>query len=563
MKRAISLLIIFAAAFFSLQAQAEPLRASRTASDVYINDIDVWLSAYNINDNNYFKLRELAAALSGTSAAFDVRWNEAENRIELTTGIDYSGTDAGNSSNSVRETAYPTDSALVVDGRTVEITAYNINDNNYYKLRDLGEVIPFDVYWSEEKNSVCVYTELGNGMTLTSGSGEMRHMSLNSSTRNWQTPTKSYIFRDGDSLCVVDADTENNVINIDTYDSDYNLTGTRTVNMELPVFGAFYAGENYNYIALGQENPEEDDSKEVIRIIKYDKDFNRLASVSVNDCYTVIPFDAGCPKMCESENGKELVLHTSRERYLTEDGLNHQSQLTVIIDTDSMTVKNSLGQFQPNHVSHSFNQFVLYDGDSHVLLDHGDAYPRGVVLNKYSGGSYSESILLDIPGNTGNNYTGVSVGGFAVSENNYIAAANALGFESLGDSSFPTMPSTDETRDIVILTCERGDINNTSSIRLTDYSNSGLCASLPYLVDLENGYFMVLWQEFNAGVSFSHSKALKYAVIDENGALADKIYSAPLRLSMDCQPILDGDKVVWYTNSVMGRLFSSVNIPLQ
>ena len=39
-----------------------------------------------------------------------------------------------------------------------------------------------------------------------------------------------------------------------------------------------------------------------------------------------------------AEDGDQLVFHTSRERYTTSDGLNHQSQLTLIVDTGAMKV---------------------------------------------------------------------------------------------------------------------------------------------------------------------------------------------------------------------------------
>src|SRR5699024_2462935 len=107
-----------------------------------------------------------------------------------------------------------------------------------------------------------------------------------------------------------------------------------------------------------------------------------------------------------AENENELTVHTSRERYLTDDGLNHQSQLTIILDTDTMKTKNYLGEFQKNHVGHSFNQFAQYDGDKLILVDHGDAYPRSIVLNKESGSEFTEVDLFKIPGAIGANCTG-------------------------------------------------------------------------------------------------------------------------------------------------------------
>lgn len=38
-------------------------------------------------------------------------------------------------------------SAVYVDGRLIELEAYNINGANYVKLRDLGKAVNFNVYW--------------------------------------------------------------------------------------------------------------------------------------------------------------------------------------------------------------------------------------------------------------------------------------------------------------------------------------------------------------------------------------------------------------------------------
>ena len=108
----------------------------------------------------------------------------------------------------------------------------------------------------------------------------------------------------------------------------YNLD-SKEIEFELPYLVDFQR-KNYNYIAFGQTNKEENDNKEVIRIVKYDKDFNPIdkASIKGGESYTVVPFDAGSGKM--DKYGNMLVFHTSRKRYTTEDGLNHQSQLTIL-----------------------------------------------------------------------------------------------------------------------------------------------------------------------------------------------------------------------------------------
>ena len=44
-------------------------------------------------------------------------------------------------------TATLSDQPIYVDGEQVSLTAYSIADNNYVKLRDIGEAVGFNVYW--------------------------------------------------------------------------------------------------------------------------------------------------------------------------------------------------------------------------------------------------------------------------------------------------------------------------------------------------------------------------------------------------------------------------------
>ena len=44
--------------------------------------------------------------------------------------------------------------AIYVDGQRVEITSYNIDDNNYVRLRDLGKAVDFGVFYDHITDSV-------------------------------------------------------------------------------------------------------------------------------------------------------------------------------------------------------------------------------------------------------------------------------------------------------------------------------------------------------------------------------------------------------------------------
>ena len=48
---------------------------------------------------------------------------------------------------------------IFVDGQEVRIEAFDIHDNNYLKLRDIGKAVGFNVYWNAEDGSVQIETD--------------------------------------------------------------------------------------------------------------------------------------------------------------------------------------------------------------------------------------------------------------------------------------------------------------------------------------------------------------------------------------------------------------------
>ena len=113
---------------------------------------------YNINGSNYFKLRDMAALLTGTDAQFSVTYDEENKTIVIQTGEAYEkqpgdlmpGLDK--SSTAVRSAQ-----AITINGETVDgLTAYNIGGNNFFKLRELGEKLGFGVDYDAETRTMVV-----------------------------------------------------------------------------------------------------------------------------------------------------------------------------------------------------------------------------------------------------------------------------------------------------------------------------------------------------------------------------------------------------------------------
>ncbi len=147
---------------------SEAITAKYTDSTVMINGKAVEFEAYNINGNNYFKLRDLAMALNGTEASFSVEWSEADNSIVVERGSYMGGVseayvpvggelEKGDGKDKV---AYVSEQQLLapMDGGFPGFTAYNINGNNYFKLRNIGELFEFEVDWDGANNCVIIDT---------------------------------------------------------------------------------------------------------------------------------------------------------------------------------------------------------------------------------------------------------------------------------------------------------------------------------------------------------------------------------------------------------------------
>ena len=136
--------------------------AAYTDSKVLVDGKQVKFEAYNINDNNYFKLRDIAYALTNYGEGFNVfnvKWDEAKNMINLVSGEKYDTVGGELKEGNGKNKNYKlSSSAIMKDGRNVALNAYNINDNNYFKLRDLGKLFDFNVAWDEANNCILIDT---------------------------------------------------------------------------------------------------------------------------------------------------------------------------------------------------------------------------------------------------------------------------------------------------------------------------------------------------------------------------------------------------------------------
>ena len=343
---------------------------------------------------------------------------------------------------------------------------------------------------------------------------------------NWASVINSYLVDCSDNtLMRFQYNYDNSSMFAEYYSYDYEFISGKIIPEELPVFGGFYASDDFYFILTGMNNPSESAAVECFRITKYDKNWNRIASAGIYDCNTTFPFDAGSARFAQYEDN--LIIRTSHEMYTSSDGLNHQSNFSIELNINTMEIiYNSYG-----YVSHSFNQFVKVKDNEIVTVDHGDAYPRSVVLVKHIKDSsfyYPQSFeydVLPIFGNTGNNYTGCTVGGFEISDSAYI---------TVGTSVIQNAEHfNDEVQNIYVSSLS-ASTNEVTFEFVTDYKDES--PSVPYLVKLSDSEFLLIWEK--DGTVF-------YRKLDSTGALKGEIYEMQGELS-DCEPVFVHDKIIWY-----------------
>ena len=372
----------------------------------------------------------------------------------------------------------------------------------------------------------------------------------------WSDTVKSYltVCDNGNYMRVQSGAIEGKLL-VEYYSSDFEPLSTKLIDNELPIFGAFYDSGNNYYVLSGQENPKQNDSLEVFRITKYDKNWNKIKSCGLYGANTTVPFDAGSARMTHS--GDHLLVRTCHEMYKSSDGNNHQANVTIEVDMPSMTITDSytgVMNVDYGYVSHSFNQFIKTDGNHIVALDHGDAHPRSAVLVKYNSDfttgkffpSYYEKVsnidVVTYPEYTSGhyNYTGAAIGGFDVSSSSYIVAQSTVDLDYI---------NTSETRNVYVSAVSK-DLSTNKLNKITSYAEGTDSASVPQLVKINNNSFLLLW---------ARDTKVSCVKLNADGTVNGSIHTFEGSLS-DCQPVIKNGRAVWYVYDKNNVTFNSLNL---
>lgn len=336
----------------------------------------------------------------------------------------------------------------------------------------------------------------------------------------------------------------------EVYDSSYRLKSRKKIKCELPLFGGYYSGEKYNYLVFGQSNPKESKKKEVIRVVKYDKNWKRLGNCKIKGANTYTPFNAGGLSMTETAG--KLYIHTCHTMFASDDGYHHQANCTFVVNENSMKLVDSyygVMNLSEGYVSHSFAQQIATDGTYIYRADLGDAYPRGIALtatkvSKKVGEPSMYGTVISIPGYGGNNYTGYTLNDLELGDNNYILTGTGIKSEKTS------------VKNVYINVGSKTKLQNDATW-ITNYTaKDKITVMNPKLVKISGSQFLLLWEEKNTK---KNTYTTKMVLLDEAGNKASAICSSPLALAM-CEPVVTKTgMVVWYVTNNDSPVFVEIN----
>ncbi len=337
----------------------------------------------------------------------------------------------------------------------------------------------------------------------------------------------------------------NDGITIDNFSADYNYMSSKKIDAELPIFGGYYRSADYNFVVFGQENHAESDNVEVIRVVKYSHDWQRLGALSVYGANTVLPFDFGSCRM--SDNDELLFIHTCHKMYRSSDGINHQANLQLYVRISDMSkayIRDDVINIKYGYCSHSFDQYIEYNDPYVYSVDLGDAYPRSVVLCKKetTGKVVKYQDLIEIPGEIGDNETGITLGDFIVTDNNCIV---------VGTHADISVPDPDIYKRNIFMVIADKNLESADIIEITDFDRRSAVRK-PEIIDLGDNTFYLLWNE-----KVEMKTTARIIKFDESGKVLEE-YSIPFSFS-ECEPIIIGEELVWYNSDGKKTTFVHVD----
>ena len=362
-------------------------------------------------------------------------------------------------------------------------------------------------------------------------------------------------------------DSDTKVMNLyaEDYDKEFNILSRKEIPIELSWYMGFHASEDAYFVAYCQNNTEEDDSKEVYRVVKYSKDWERLGSCSLTGNKNFgqqirYPYDAGTFDINE-QNGK-LYFACGHQGYVDDAyGMGHVGLMMCEIDMATMT-----GRIYDADLWHSFSQDLAADDSGNLYLIEESEGSRATKVSKYYPNGGCEYVM---PLKYGGSRTSAwAIATFATADDIETSTNNVLAVGSSIDQSTYDEASYNSPFTIYLSVTPKNDFTDQSTtLKWIENSTSNGGFTDVTLSKVSDDKFLLTWETIATEESVAASDeydvlsmhVLHYVFLDGDGNQigTEKKVSAP---ETTCTPIIDNDKAVFYGSDGANVGFYTIDV---
>ena len=153
MKIKIMIMIFILLSLTTCNIYAENKVAIKETSTLIVNEEEIKVTSFKIDDESYFMLRDIAYILNLTTKNINIVWDGEKSSIKIIPNANYTPLDKKiNTSTKKLLKAVPTVSDIYFGESKIDITAYEINKNNYIRLEDLALLLDISLIIDDNNN---------------------------------------------------------------------------------------------------------------------------------------------------------------------------------------------------------------------------------------------------------------------------------------------------------------------------------------------------------------------------------------------------------------------------
>lgn len=128
------------------------LAIENSDENIFVEGTKINLAGVKQDGFNFFRIRDVAEALKNTNAKFDISYDQKKRAVVIETGKDYKPVKIENPK--ITSKAVKDDVVIEVDKSLTHLEVVNVEGYNYFRLRDLGVIVGFQVEYEKETKSV-------------------------------------------------------------------------------------------------------------------------------------------------------------------------------------------------------------------------------------------------------------------------------------------------------------------------------------------------------------------------------------------------------------------------